>query len=196
MSTHNRDLAEQQLVTRLPNAVVLQNPVALPFATPLPWPPDTVARLAVVVRLESHHKGLDVLLDALNRALVPFNDWSLELFGLGPDEAALRQHATDLGLGERVHFRGFESNPREIWTTCHLLVLPSRREGCSIAMLEALLCGRPVLATAVGGVSDWIKPGVNGYICPRCDIETLTASLREAWDSRAGWPHSARRPTG
>jgi glycosyltransferase involved in cell wall biosynthesis len=55
-------------------------------------------------------------------------------------------------------------------------------------MLEALACGRPVLATAVGGVSDWIVAGENGFVCDETDVAALTSTLRRAWSLRATWP--------
>ena len=186
VSTHNRDLAARQCGAAVPRALVVPNPVELPPGPPTPWPSEIGPRLAVVARLESDPKGLDLLLDAL--AAIPAANWRVDLFGRGPDDAVLRARAAALGLGERLQFCGYATDIRELWATHHVLVLPSRREGCALAMLEALACGRPVIATEVGGVRDWIEPGVNGYTCPPGDTRALAATLREALAESTRWP--------
>jgi glycosyltransferase involved in cell wall biosynthesis len=187
VSSHNLTLAEHHLGRRLPNARQACNPVEFPFAFPIPWPGEAEARMAVVARLEAAPKGLDALLDALAGALRNAPGWRVNFFGEGPDSSTLLARTAALQIGDRVHFCGFQSDIRKVWADHHMLLLPSRREGCSLAMLEALACGRPVLTTAVGGTSDWISPGINGFVCAKNDIEALTATLRDAWSARSRW---------
>ena len=186
VSTHNLRAAEEQVGAPIPNARLVQNPVEIPLH-PLPWPVSPPLRLAVVARLERHDKGLDLLIPALAEALAAERDWQVDFFGRGPDELFLRQLADTHGIADRLGFPGFQSDVRAIWRDHHLLLLPSRHEGCSLAMLEALGCGRPVLATDVGGVSDWIVPDENGFVCPTTDIPSLVAALRHAWSKRDTW---------
>lgn len=186
VSNHNRNLAERQLGMTIRNAARVQNPVRLSRETPVAWPRGGV-RLAAVGRLEPD-KGIDVLIDALAEALRQTSGWNIDLFGQGRSEADLRRQISRLGLDQHVHFAGFVSDVESVWRDHQLLILPSRREGCSLAMLEALACGRPVLATRVGGVEDWIEPGVNGFVCPECTVPAMAASLREAWAARDCWP--------
>ncbi len=187
VSTHNRDLAERQVGRPMPQARLVQNPVELPDGPVLPWPEADPARLAVVARIDAVSKGLDILIDALAYSLGEIDGWELNLFGRGPDEAALTAQAAARGLGGRVRFEGFQSDIRTVWERHHLLLLPSRREGCSLAMLEALACGRPVVATAVGGVGDWVEDGVNGFIDSGRDAESFARTLRAAWRQRHRW---------
>jgi glycosyltransferase involved in cell wall biosynthesis len=203
VSTHNRDHAGRQLGAAVPRAIIVTNPVELPPGPPPAWPAATTPRLAVVARLESDPKGLDVLLQALTK-LGPRGDWRVDLYGRGPDEATLRTEITRLGLGERIHFGGFTPDIRQIWESHHLLLLSSRREGCALAMLEALACGRPVLTTETGGARDWIEPGVNGYLCPTGDATALATAISAALTDFARWPElgaaarrifTARHPT-
>lgn len=186
VSTHNRDLAGLQTGAPVPRAAIVVNPAEISVATPPPWPADPTPRLAVVARLESDPKGLDVLLEALGR-LPPDAAWTLSLFGRGPDEPALRARAAALGLVGRVTFAGFAPDVRTIWSAHHLLVLPSRREGCALALLEALACGRPVLTTETGGARDWIEPGVNGWICATGDTAALADTLARALRDFPRW---------
>lgn len=185
VSTHNRDHAARQCGAPVPRALVVPNPVERAPASELDWPATDRAQIAVVARLESDAKGLDVLLNAL--AQIDSKDWHVDLYGSGRDETLLRTLAEALRLGARVTFAGFEADLQKIWSTHHLLVLASRREGCALAMLEALACGRPVLTTAVGGASDWIEPGVNGYVCPPGDVAALVDTMRTALAERSRW---------
>lgn len=187
VSTHNRDHAGRQSGAPVPRAVVVANPVELPPGPPPPWPANATPQLAIVARLESDPKGLDVLLQALAR-LGPGGDWHVDLFGRGPDEAALRAEAARLGLAGRLSFSGYALNIRQLWADHHLLLLPSRREGCALAMLEALACGRPVLTTEIGGARDWIEPGVNGYLCPPGDTGAFATTLNKALAEFTRWP--------
>jgi glycosyltransferase involved in cell wall biosynthesis len=187
VSTHNRDLAVRQLGQAIPQACIVQNPVELPAGAAPAWPDEAEARFAVVARLDSASKGLDLLITALAAALQGIPNWRVDFFGRGPDEAALRTQADACGLADRVHFCGFHSDVREIWSQHHLLLLPSRREGCSLAMLEALTCGRAVLMTDVGGASDWIEAGINGFVCLPGDAKALAQTLSRAWEARSRW---------
>ncbi len=186
LSTHNHRLAEQQLDAPIPNAHRLRNSIDRPLAA-LPWPDDGLTRFAVVARIESAPKGLDVLVDALALALGDIPGWTVDFIGRGPDEASLHARARDRGIADRLRFCGFQSDIGAIWAQHHLLLLPSRREGCPRVMLEAFACARPVLMTAVGGASDWIKPDVNGFLCPTCEAESLAKTLRTAWSERSRW---------
>ncbi len=186
VSTHNRDLAGRQINAPVPRAKVLPNPVERVVAE-IPWPDSPTARLAVVARIASDPKGLDIMIAALER-LTTNRAWEVSLFGRGPDETALRDEIVGRGLAERVLFRGYEPDLQRIWSTHHLLLLPSRCEGCALALLEAVACGRPVLTTDTGGASDWIEPGVNGWICPPGDVDALATTLQSALERFDRWP--------
>ena len=187
VSTHNRDLAGRQCGEPVPRATVVANPVELPAGPAPAWPAETTPRLAVVTRLEADAKGLDVLLQAVAR-LGTGGDWRIDIFGRGPDEAALRAEAASLKVEDKINFAGYSRDIRSLWSNHHLLLLPSRREGCALALLEALACGRPVLTADSGGARDWIESGVNGYLCPSGSPEALANTLRTAFGEFHRWP--------
>lgn len=93
-------------------------------------------------------KGQDRLLRAL--AVVPDPSWHLWLIGDGPDRRELEDLAEALQISNRVTFTG-TTNPMDHLTTAHAVVMASRWEGFSIAMLEAMQVGNLVIATQVGG---------------------------------------------
>lgn len=186
VSTHNQLLAERQLAVQLPHACVVHNPAELPG--PISWPADHDAQFAVVARLESHDKGLDLLMPALEASLRHQPGWLVNVYGTGPDELYLRCLANRYDVGDRVRFHGYETDVASIWRRNQMLLLPSRHEGCSLAMLEALVAGRPVLATNVGGVSDWLLDAENAFICAAPTVELLAATMTRAWLARDRWP--------
>lgn len=186
VSRHNLAVAESQLAMRLPNARIIQNPMECDL-TPPAWPPDVPARFATVSRLHHLSKGLDLLFHALRHALSEKPGWTLTLFGRGDDEPYLRELAAHLQLEDRIAFAGFAPDIRKIWESHQIMLLPSRWEGCSLAMLEALASGRPVLAANVGGVSDWITDGENGFVCPAPEAGLLAKTLARAWEQRGEW---------
>jgi glycosyltransferase involved in cell wall biosynthesis len=193
VSEHNRRLAERQLACDLPNALVLQNPVNVSDTAPLSWPSSgRVARLACVARLSIRHKGQDALLDALRTPPCPSRPWQLRLYGKGPDEQHLRALVSHYGLAGRVHFMGHVPDVQGIWAENELLVLPSYGEGTPLALLEAMLCGRPAVATDVGGNAEWIDDGKTGFIAAAPTARSIGDALGAAWAAHDRWPEMGR----
>jgi glycosyltransferase involved in cell wall biosynthesis len=83
---------------------------------------------------------------------------------------------------------GFEPDLSRIWGDHHLLVLPSRGEGMPLVALEALMHGRPVLATAVGGVGEVVRDGREGYIAVSATVACLRRTLLRAFSGAKSWP--------
>lgn len=122
-------------------------------------------------------KGHDNLLRAF--AGSRFRDsHRLAVIGEGPDHDALRQLAARLGIADRVHFLGFRANPWALMARAELFVLPSRWEGFPNALLEAMACGAPVLATdCCFGPGEMIEHGESGWLVPPDDPEALRAGM-------------------
>jgi glycosyltransferase involved in cell wall biosynthesis len=89
-----------------------------------------------------------------------------------------------LNLSERVDFAGYVP-VEEIWASNHILVLPSRYEGLSLAMVEAMMCARPVIATDVGGHSEIIEDGVTGFLAKAPTVASVAEALESGWARRA-----------
>jgi glycosyltransferase involved in cell wall biosynthesis len=187
-SQWTREVTETQLVHRFGNAAYFKHLVRFPHDAPLAWPVGSTLRLASVSRLDAHHKGLDVLLQAL--ALLPpdLPAWSLEVYGQGPDESYLRDLTAALHLEDRVRFRSSTDDIRGVWRDAHLLILVSRFEGLSVSMLEAMACGRPVLRTPYGGCAEWILPDETGFVCPAPEPSLIADTLQRALLAHERWP--------
>lgn len=176
-----------ELETELPNALVLRNPVNMTAGDPVPWPETDRIRMASVARLDVAHKGQDRLLRALADMDQDGPAWQLELYGTGPDEAAIRRQIRDQQMEQRVLLRGHVRDIRAVWAHNQMLVMPSLMEGTPLSMVEAMLCGRPCLVTDVGGVTEWIRDGKDGFVAPSPDPQHLEATLRRAWSRFSDW---------
>lgn len=192
VSDHNRQVTEDQLGP-IPRARVLRNPVLVGRGGPLPWPAvDGPVRLACVARLHPAEKGQDSLLRALARDRWRNRDVDLTFFGSGPCRHGLEALAARLGLGA-VRFAGHSAEITDVWRMQHLLVLPSRAEGLPLALVEAMMLGRPALVTDVGGNSEVVDDGATGFIASGPEVDALDAALERAWTRRADWPAMGRR---
>jgi glycosyltransferase involved in cell wall biosynthesis len=97
---------------------------------------------------------------------------------------SLERHVRRLGLADRVIFAGL-LKPEEIWASNHVLIMPSRLEGLPLAMVEAMLCGRPIIATDVGGHAEVIEDGVTGFLADAPTVQSITEALNRFWARRA-----------
>lgn len=189
VSTHNLRLAEQHLGAALPHTRIIQNPLAaaapvmIPAGTPRPVPV-----LGSVGRLDIAHKGIDLLLEAV--AGLSHGSVRLVFTGRCEDPATLSALITSHGLDSCVEIRDPvpAAEVPDAYAELELFLLTSRYEGCASAMIEALMCGRPVLATDVGGVSDWIEHDVNGFVAPAITPDAIRATLLHALAARDRWP--------
>jgi glycosyltransferase involved in cell wall biosynthesis len=123
-------------------------------------------------------KGHEVLLRALARCME--DTWTLRLAGEGCERARLERLASELGLSDRVEFLG-ELPPEAVpgfLASADLFVLPSFSEGRPNALLEAMATGLPVVASAIGGVTELVDDGRTGQLFPPGEDSALAAILR------------------
>lgn len=186
VSTRNLVVTRRHLNEPLTNARVIQNPLRWHPTDAAPWPDSPHAQLATVSRLHEG-KGIQLLLKAL-AAQPASSDWHLNIYGHGPAEQFLRTTAADMGISERVAFRGYVQELRAVWAENQMLVSPSLEDGVPMTIPEAMLCARPVLSNAVGGAEDWLTDGVTGFICPAPTLPLLTATVAQALSGRRQWP--------
>jgi glycosyltransferase involved in cell wall biosynthesis len=97
--------------------------------------------------------------------------------GDGPLRARLGDEARALGVADSVHFTGLLADVRTALAAMDVFVLPSRVEGLSNALLEAMAAGRPVVATAVGGTTEVIDAGRTGMLVPPGDVEAMAQAI-------------------
>jgi glycosyltransferase involved in cell wall biosynthesis len=187
VSHSNRRLLEVQCGLRLERARVMFNPLNLRSREEVPWPGDSgPTHLACVGRLEPRAKGQDLLFQVLAQPKWRERPLFLNLFGKGGSEQSLRCLASQLQL-ESVRFHGHLSDLHRVWATNHALILPSRFEGLPLAIVEAMLCARPVLTTDIAGNAQLVRDGVNGFVAAAPAASLLDEALERAWQRRKDW---------
>jgi L-malate glycosyltransferase len=155
------------------------------FAGPrAPMPVDLasdrdVFRVGIVGRV-SPVKGHETLLRAWSR-LTRLSRLRLYVVGSGPSETACRALAQTLGVESSVRFLGFRDDVPRLLSHLDLLVMPSLHEGLPYTLLEAMLAGVPVLASATGGLREVIVHGVNGLLVPPGDEGALADAIARAY---------------
>jgi glycosyltransferase involved in cell wall biosynthesis len=187
VSRANWRLAENQICDPIRNGEVIWNPVNVTFDASPAWPSlvgDGELRFACVGRLHPPSKGQDILLEALAAPAWQGRPWRLSLYGEGPMRQVLGRLTQKLGLSDRVIFAGVAS-VEEIWAANHVLVMPSRYEGLPLAMVEAMLCARPVVATDVAGHAEIIEDGVTGFLADAPTAGSMFAALERFWERRS-----------
>jgi len=141
--------------------------------------PDKGKIVAALGRF-SPEKGMDVLLDAF--ALLAKRECAnvhLVLVGDGQQRSALERQCSELRIDEMVHFAGYSETPGDLVAEADVLALPSRSEGIPNVALEAMALGKPVVATAVGGVPEIIEDGVSGRLVPSERPDLMACALGE-----------------
>lgn len=125
-----------------------------------------------LVELKGHHLAVEAL------ARTP--GWTLLIAGAGPQEQELRRRIAALGLEGRVRLLGSLSPEAlvQYYSACDLLLLASSREGMPNVVLEAMACGLPVAATAVGGIPEVLVEGRTGFFIDERSAEGVARSLR------------------
>jgi glycosyltransferase involved in cell wall biosynthesis len=194
VSRRNLEVTERHLVQRIPRSAVIRNPVNLPAAEALPMPvADPVYRLAIVANLLVNHKGHDLLLAVLSTEKWKQRPVELHIFGSGSDEGYIRSLIPFFGLEDKVFLQGRTGDIRSVWERHHLLVMPSLNEGMALSVVEAMVCGRVVVTTDVGGNAEWITDGVDGFLAGGANVAAVDAALEAAWQRRDEWPEIGRR---
>ena len=122
-------------------------------------------------------KGVDTLVRAV--PLLP-PDVPVTLAGDGPERAALEKLAARLGVADRVRVTGFLPHRQvpELLAGAAVAVLPSRYEELGTALVEAMAAGRPVVASAVGGIPELVRDGVDGLLVPPGEPVALATAVR------------------
>jgi glycosyltransferase involved in cell wall biosynthesis len=148
---------------------------------------DPAQRLVLFVgALDRAHyfKGMEVLLQALAR--IPAGDVRLLVVGDGALRPSYQARAAELGVADRVLFCGRVSaeDLPDHYSVCDLLVLPSvtRGEAFGVVLLEAMACGKPVIASNLPGVRSVVSDGQDGLLVQPGDVVDLAAKVHGLLD--------------
>ena len=124
-------------------------------------------------------KGIDNLIKALSLAKLQISDVFLFIAGTGPQEKELNGLVSELSLGNNVKFLGFIDKDLKYsyMKSANALIVPSRWESLPIVVLEGMACGKPIIASSVGGIPFLVKNNENGYLVEAEDIDGLANKI-------------------
>ncbi len=181
---------EADLVTAVDASItpiILPNGAQTTNSGPLPEIPEAGAlRLICVARL-IERKGQTVLFETLAELKDKGITLELDLLGTGDAEAQYKERVAKLGLSDAVRFHGYVPRERinDFYSAAHIFVLPSLNEGMSVAALEALAAGLPLVVSDCPGMECLVKEEVNGYILPAGNSAALARCLTHLNSSRS-----------
>ena len=144
--------------------------------------------MAFIGTLDISVKGLALLIQSIASDAWPNDDVILNIYGEGKDREVVAQLIKEFGLDHKVHLKGWVDDIEGIWSSHHILVLPSFNEGMPMVVHEAMLRQRIVLATDVGGNSEIIEDGKTGFLAPSATLKHLNHALASCFKQRTQWP--------
>ena len=139
-----------------------------------------------VGRLDDYQKNITFLLKGVSKI---DKDFKLIIIGRGGDEEKLKSLANDLGISQRVEWRGFKEDPYEnLNEGVTALLLTSRFESFGMVLVEANQRGIPVISSDCQvGPADIVIPGVNGYLYPEGDMDAFVKIVNDVIDGKVGF---------
>jgi glycosyltransferase involved in cell wall biosynthesis len=138
----------------------------------------------VTVGALAHRKGQEYAIEAMADVTRSGVSATLDLVGGGPDEEMLRRKVAGAGLHDRVTFSGEQNDPRPHLARADVFLLPSRQEGFSVALLEAMASALPAIVTDVGGNAEALVDGKGGRVVPPLQPGPMAAAISELSNNR------------
>ena len=133
----------------------------------------------------TREKGCMVLIEAVHKLADP--NFHMFILGDGAEEAEMRSRIHQLGLEDRIHLLGFRADVDRLCPAADLFVFSSLREGLPVALMEAMACGVPIVASDIRGNRDLIDSDRGGWLVPAGDAEGLAKGIVHALESRSEW---------
>lgn len=140
---------------------------------------DEGDQVAAVVATFKRQKGHCYLIEAAAAVVEQFPNLHILLIGDGELHPELKAQTEALGLERHIHFLGTRHDVPELLATSDFFVLPSLWEGLSMALVEAMASGLPVIATEVSGTNQVMAAGETGWLVPPGDSQRLAEAMVE-----------------
>jgi len=179
-STAVRDWAVAREGLKVDRTRVIPNGIDLPPLVPAPSLPDgwqSTAAKAVMVANLIRYKGHREVLQSVASVTKRHPSFRLVLIGDGPERAALVELTRELGITDNVVFAGRRRGAAELMPAFDFSVLGSSEEGFPNALMESMARAVPVIATAVGGVTELVMDGVHGLVVPYGDTVAMATAM-------------------
>jgi glycosyltransferase involved in cell wall biosynthesis len=184
VSEFHRQWALELGICHPPKILAIPNGIAA-LASPEVVPADLRGELGVsedellilsMARL-APDKGLEYLIEAAALLLRSEKQFRIVIAGDGEVRVRLEELAFNLGVSDRVSLLGFREDVSDLLAACDLVVLPSLREGLSIALLEAMAAGKPIVATSIGSHRELASQAEIAQLVPPADAPALCEAI-------------------
>lgn len=142
--------------------------------------PDDIFAISVAQLIK--RKNHTVLIQAAAQLQNP--KFHLFICGDGVQEQELKAQAVSLGVENQVHFLGFRRDVSTLCSAADLFLFASLQEGLPVAIMEAMACGLPIVASDIRGNSDLIVPGKGGYLVAPTDVSGFVDGIRTVTANR------------
>lgn len=126
-----------------------------------------------------HVKAPHILMDAMMEVWEEFPQTLLLFVGKGPLENRLKRLAKDRGIDNKVRFLGWRRDIEKIMPALDVFALPSLNEGMGRVLVEAMCCGIPIVASKVGGITELVRNGENGYLVEPGNVNSLSHAIKQ-----------------
>lgn len=143
-------------------------------------PTAPVVGILAALRPEKNH---EMFLEVARRVRGEISDARFLIIGDGPRRGELESLRARLDLNDAVTFLGSRADIPEVLGAIDVLALTSHNEANPVSILEAMSCGKPVVATDVGSVGETVIPGQTGALCPAGDADAFAAAVLELLDN-------------
>lgn len=155
-------------------SIVIHNTVGKEFLNAPCAMPSTKMIKYVATGSLIYRKGYDLLINAFKDLALPKDTWTLSIIGEGEERENLQNQINEADLQNNIFLVGQKNKDQiiDILSKSQIFLMPSRNENFSVALLEALACGLPVITSDCGGAKDCISD-INGRIFPVDDLTTL-----------------------
>ncbi|TFW36313.1 glycosyltransferase family 4 protein [Massilia horti] len=188
----NKVLQRLPVAARVPN-IVLPNFARAPAKAGTAAP--SLAGDMIAIGTLEPRKNQAFLLQVLARCNAMGWPYTLTLVGDGPDRPRLEALARQLGVERQVTFAGFRDNAAALIPQHRILVHAARVESFGIVLIEALAAGRPILAPAVGGITEIFRQGVEGYYWPLDNVSQAASILVQTLTDAPAYQRLSRAAT-
>lgn len=193
VSEHIADLLASDGIPRESITVVHNGVAATEIPDPIrSWSHEGLVVLGSVGRLH-HVKNYPALIEAC--ALLERDDWRLVIYGEGPQREELEQLVARSGLSGKVSLPGYIDDLAQAFASIDVYVQPSLSEGFGLAVVEAMVAGKPVVVTPVGGLAEIVvdrKTGVVAKGSSQADLAETLSLVLEDEDLRASIAQAGR----
>lgn len=188
VSKYTQRMSEKFIGYKIANSQIIYNPFIKNANEEVAYPKviNENYKVALLGRLENYHKGYDLLIDVISQEKWKNRKIHFTIYGAGPHLKLINRL---IALNDLKSITATEhvEDIMEVWKNNHLLLMPSRLEGQSLTLIEAMNFKRACVVTNVGGVEELIKEGVSGFIAEYPAPAAIDSALERAWEKRNEW---------